>query len=121
MSENVFFFGKGSVSGDMSVMEFLVGMSLCRKGPLTSRGVAADVSRWFDKGLEAVDLMTPLMAIVDRGWARVDGGAFAILDTGVEAVQGFYVVMVRLLDAGRGLLDLSVLMSIVREFEGKVP
>jgi len=113
------FFGKASVWPEMTVMEFLVGMSLCRRGPLSSAGVAADVSKWFDKAVEAVELMPSLMGIVERGWAKVEAGLFAIVESGIDAIRGFYAVMVRLLDGGRGLLDVAVLMSLVREFEGR--
>ena len=119
MDENVLFFGKGSLNADMSVMEFFVGMALCRKGPLSSGQVAQDVSRWFDSSVGAVELVGPLRSVVDRGWARFEQGIYWILDEGVHAVRGFYVAMVRLLDGGRGLLDVAVMLSVVREFEGK--
>jgi hypothetical protein len=119
MDHNVLFFGKGELIVDMTVMEFFVGMSLCRKGPLSGADVARDVSRWFDCNIDAGHMMGPLMSVVERGWARVEQGFFSILDDGVEAVRGFYVAMVRLLDAGKGFLDVAVMLSIVREFEGK--
>ncbi len=119
LDENVLFLGKGRVVADMSVMEFFVGMALCRKGPLSRAQVAGDVSRWFDGPIGAADLKIPLAGLVARGWARFEAGLYWIGDDGIEAVRGFYAGMVRLLDGGRGLLDVAVMLSLVREFEGK--
>ena len=119
MDDNVLFLGKGRMVTDMSVMEFFVGMALCRKGPLSDAQVAHDVSRWFDGPIGSLDLNQPLGAIVARGWARREQGLYWICEEGIEAVRGFYVGMVRLLDGGRGLLDVAVMLSVVREFEGR--
>lgn len=119
MYENVLFLGKGWMVTDMSVMEFFVGMALCRKGPLSGAQLAYDVSRWFDGPIGTLDLNGPLAAIVARGWARFEQGLYWICEEGIEAVRGSYVGMVRLLDGGRGLLDVAVMLSLVREFEGR--
>lgn len=119
MDDNVLFFGKGRLVKDMTVMEFFVSMALCRKGPLSAPQVAGDVSRWFDGPVAPSDLRVPLFTIVERGWARLEQGLYWICEEGIEAVRGFYVGMVRLLDGGRGLLDVAVMLSVVRWFEGK--
>lgn len=119
MDENVLFLGKGRMVSDMSVMEFFIGMALCRRGPLSGAQLAHDVSRWFDGPIGMLDLNGPLDVIVGRGWVRFEQGLFWVCDEGIEAVRGFYVGMVRLLDGGRGLLDVAVMLSLVREFEGR--
>ncbi len=119
MDDNVLFVGKGRIVADMSVMEFFVGMALCRKGPMSGAQVATDVSRWFDRPVGVPELKVPLEGVVARGWARFEQDLYWIGDEGIEAVRGFYVGLVRLLDGGRGLLDVAVMLSIVREFEGK--
>lgn len=119
MDENVLFIGKGRMIADMSVMEFLVGMALCRKGPLSGNDVARDVARWFDCPIGVAQVRSPLAALTGRGWSRFEQGLYWIGEDGIEAVRGFYVGMVRLLDGGRGLLDVAVMLSVVREFEGR--
>ena len=97
------------------IMEFLVGMALCRKGSLTTTEV------WlFDVSVAQVSALEALRSIEGRGWAKSSDLCFTITDAGVEVMEMFFCGMVRLLDAGRGLLDVSVLTSIVREFERKV-
>ena len=119
IDDNAPFLGKGRMVTDMSVMEFFAGMALCRKGPLSGVQVARDVARWFDGPISSYDLNLPLGALVARGWARREQGLYWICEEGIEAVRGFYVGMVRLLDGGRGLLDVAVMLSVVREFEGR--
>ena len=119
MDENVLFIGKGRMTADMSVMEFLVGMALCRKGPLPGSEVARDVARWFDCPIGVAQVRGALSGLIGRGWARLEQGLYWIGEDGIEAVRGFYVGMVRLLDGGRGLLDVAVMLSMVREFEGR--
>ena len=102
------------------VMEFLVGMALCRKGPSTTSEVWRETSPLFDGRLAQASALEALRSIEGRGWAKSSDCAFAITEAGAEVMELFFCGMVRLLDAGRGLLDVSVLTSIVREFERKV-
>ena len=61
------------------------------------------------------------------GMALTRGGAMsprdlahavsAWLGKGIEALRGFYAAMVRMLDAGRRLLDVAVFLSLIKEFE----
>ncbi|NBW75747.1 MAG: hypothetical protein EBR34_08100 [Sphingomonadaceae bacterium] len=118
-SGNVLQFGKRAAAPPLSVMEFLVGMALCRRGGSTSSQIRKETSRLFDASVEEGAIMEALVGIEGRGWASRSGREFAIAETGVEVMQTFFTAMVRLLDGGRGLLDVSVLTSIVREFERK--
>ncbi|MGE8134898.1 hypothetical protein ACQKO5_14945 [Novosphingobium subterraneum] len=110
-------FGAYDAAPDLTVLEFCVGMALARKGPLTARGIAAEISAWFDHPVRARSLSAQLDAIVRRGWARLEAGTYTIADAGSEALSGFYCALVRLLDGGRRLLDLGVFMSLIKEFE----
>lgn len=114
-------FGKACVLPDMTVLEFLAGMALARKGPSSLARAAGDVALWFDSSIEPEQLMPPLIALVGRGWADSERSLFQVTPAGCDALRGFFVAMVRMLDAGRGLLDVAVLTSIVREFEGRKP
>jgi hypothetical protein len=110
-------FGAYDAAPDLTVLEFCIGMALARKGPLTARGIAAEISAWFDHPVRARSLSAQLDAIVGRGWARLEAGTYTIADAGSEALSGFYCALVRLLDGGRRLLDVAVFMSLVKEFE----
>ena len=102
------------------IMEFLVGMALCRKGSLTTTEVWRETARLFDVSVAQVSALEALRSIEGRGWAKSSDLCFTITDAGVEVMEMFFCGMVRLLDAGRGLLDVSVLTSIVRECHRKV-
>ena len=93
---------------------------LCRKGPSTTSEVWRETSPLFDGRLAQASALEALRSIEGRGWAKSSDCAFAITEAGAEVMELFFCGMVRLLDAGRGLLDVSVLTSIVREFERKV-
>ncbi len=116
-SARVVAFGAYDAAPDLTVLEFCVGMALARKGPLTARGIAAEISTWFDHPVRARSLRTQLEAVVRRGWARLEEGIYTIAEAGSEALSGFYCALVRLLDGGRRLLDVAVFMSLVKEFE----
>ena len=116
-ASRVIAFGAYDAAPDLTVLEFCVGMALARKGPLTARGIAAEISTWFDHPVRARSLRNQLEAIVRRGWARLEAGTYTIAEAGCEALSGFYCALVRLLDGGRRLLDLGVFMSLIKEFE----
>jgi hypothetical protein len=109
-ASRVIAFGAYDAAPDLTVLEFCVGMALARKGPLTARGIAAEISAWFDHPVRARSLRNQLEAIVRRGWARLEAGTYTIAEAGSEALAGFYCALVR-------LLDLGVFMSLIKEFE----
>lgn len=109
--------GRHGLIPDMSVIEFLVGMALCRSGPSTSTAIAGEVSRWLDCKVRVAELQPSLTSITSRGWVHLDAGTYVIADTGIEAVKGFYAAVIRLLDRGQRFLDVGVFMSIMKDFE----
>lgn len=117
MSATILTFGRHHIAADLSVVEFLVGMALCRRGPSPLPAVASEVSRLFDKPIRRAELAPALARLMARRWAFEAGGAYAMTETGVEALRGCYAAMVRLLDDGRRLLDVAVFMSLIQEFE----
>lgn len=102
---------------DMSVIEFLVGMALCRSGPSTSTAIAGEVLGWLDCKVRGAELQPSLTSITSRGWVHLDAGTYVIADTAIEAVKGFYAAVIRLLDRGQRFLDVGVFMSIMKDFE----
>lgn len=109
--------GRHGLVPDMSVIEFLVGMALCRCGPCSSTVIAREVSGWLDCKLRVAELAPSLASVTARGWVRVDAGIYAIADSGSEAVKGVYAAVIRLLDRGQRFLDVGVFMSIMKDFE----
>ena len=109
--------GRHGLIPDMSVIEFLVGMALCRSGPSTSTAIAGEVSGWLDCKVRVAELQPSLTSITSRGWVHLDAGTYVIADTGIEAVKGFYAAVIRLLDRGQRFLDVGVFMSIMKDFE----
>jgi len=105
------------VATDMTVLEFCVGMALARRGSLTAREIADEVSTWLDKPVRCRALSGQLKAISARGWASLEAGTYTLSETGTEALRGFYSALVRMLDGGRRLLDVAVFMSLIKEFE----
>ena len=105
------------VTPDMTVLEFCVGMALARRGSLTAREIAVEVSTWLDKPVRCRALNGQLKAIAARGWASLEAGTYTLSETGTEALRGFYSALVRMLDGGRRLLDVAVFMSLIKEFE----
>ena len=105
------------VATDMTVLEFCVGMALARRGSLTAREIADEVSTWLDKPIHCRALSGQLKAIAARGWASLEAGTYTLSETGTEALRGFYGALVRMLDGGRRLLDVAVFMSLIKEFE----
>ncbi len=101
----------------MSVIEFLVGMALCRCGPSSSTVIAREVAGWLNCSLRVAELAPSLAAVTARGWVRADAGVYAIADSGIEAVKGVYAAVIRLLDRGQRFLDVGVFMSIMKDFE----
>jgi hypothetical protein len=102
---------------DMTVLEFCVGMALARRGSLTAREIAGEVSIWLDKPVRCRVLNGQLRAIAARGWASLEAGTYTLSEAGIEALRGFYSALVRMLDGGRRLLDIAVFMSLIKEFE----
>lgn len=103
---------------DMTVLEFCAGMALARHGPLTARGIAAEISVWLGRPIRASALRQQLGTLVRRGWAQVGkAGTYSLVDAGIEALRSFYSALVRMLDGGRRLLDVAVFMSLIKEFE----
>jgi hypothetical protein len=119
MTASILTLGHHGIAADMSVAEFLVGMALCRRGASNARVVAAEVSAWLDRPVRSGELAPALARLATRGWAEQTGGAYTINEDGTEALRGFYVAMVRMLDGGRRLLDVAVFMSFIQQFEGK--
>lgn len=117
--DNVFMFGSAGGPPAIAVMEFLVGMALCRRGGSTTSEVCRETSRLFDARLEQSVGHDALRSIERRGWAQSSDAVFSITESGIVVMETIFLAMVRLLDGGRGLLDVSVLTSIVREFERK--
>lgn len=117
--ENVLTFGSRGALPAMAVMEFLVGMALCRRGGSTTSQVCRETARLFDARLDQSIGHNALKSIERRGWAQSSEAVFSITESGIEVMETIFLAMVRLLDGGRGLLDVSVLTSIVREFERK--
>ncbi len=109
--------GRHGLIPDMSVIEFLVGMALCRSGPSTSTAIAGEVSGWLDCKVRVAELQPSLTSITSRGWVHLDAGTYVIADTGIEAVKGVYAAVIRLLDRGQRFLDVGVFMSIMKDFE----
>ena len=105
------------VATDMTGLEFCVGMALARRGSLTAREIADEVSTWLDKPVRCRALSGQLKAIAARGWASLEAGTYTLSETGTEALRGFYSALVRMLDGGRRLLDVAVFMSLIKEFE----
>jgi hypothetical protein len=121
MTASILTLGAHRIAADLTVVEFLVGMALCRKGPGAPAAIAAEVSSRFDRPVRASALAPALASLRARGWAHQEAGAYRIAEEGIEALRGFYVAMVRLLDGGRRLLDVAVFMSFIQEFERNRP
>ena len=105
------------VTADMTVLEFCVGMALARRGSLTAREIAGEVSTWLDKPVRCRALNGQLKAMAARDWASLEAGTYTLSEAGSEALRGFYSALVRMLDGGRRLLDVAVFMSLIKEFE----
>ena len=105
------------VATDMTVLEFCVGMALARRGSLTAREIAGEVSTWLDKPVRCRALNGQLKAMAARDWASLEAGTYTLSEAGAEALRGFYSALVRMLDGGRRLLDVAVFMSLIKEFE----
>lgn len=105
------------VATDMTVLEFCVGMALARRGSLTAREIAGEVSTWLDKPVRCRALNGQLKAMAARDWASLEAGTYTLSEAGSEALRGFYSALVRMLDGGRRLLDVAVFMSLFKEFE----
>lgn len=105
------------VAIDMTVLEFCVGMALARRGSLTAREIAGEVSTWLNRPVRCQALGGQLKAISARGWASLEAGTYTLSEAGTEALRGFYSALVRMLDGGRRLLDVAVFMSLIKEFE----
>jgi hypothetical protein len=109
--------GQHGLIPDMSVIEFLVGIALCRYGSSTSTAIAREVSIWLDCKVRVAELRPSLASMTARGWVHSDAGIYAIADTGSEAVKGVYTTVIRLLDRGQRFLDVGIFMSIMKDFE----
>ena len=104
-------------TADMTVLEFCIGMALARRGSLTAREIAGEVSTWLDKPVRCRMLNGQLKTIAARGWARLEAGTYTLSEAGTEVLRGFYSALVRMLDGGRRLLEVAVFMSLIKEFE----
>lgn len=114
---NVLAFGHHSLACDMSAMEFLVGIALARRRPLTSTAIARKVASWLGKELRVAELRPALLGIVQRQWANAEAGSYTLGKDGIEALRGPYAALVRMLDGGRRLLDVAVFLSLIKHFE----
>ena len=104
---------------DMSVIEFLVGLALCRCGPSTSTAIAREVSGWLDcKASGSPSCKPSLTSMTARGWVRLDAGTYAIADSGDRGMcRAVYVGCHPPARRGQRFLDVGVFMSIVKDFE----
>lgn len=109
--------GQHGLIPEMSVIEFLVGVALCRCGPANSTVIASEISGWLDCKVRVAELRPSLASMTARGWVRLDAGNYAISEIGSEAVKGVYAAVIRLLDRGQRFLDVGVFMSIMKDFE----
>lgn len=100
-ASRVIAFAAYDAASDLTVLEFCLRLALARKGPLTARGIAAEISAWFDHSVRARSLSAQLDAIVRRGWARLEAGTYTIAEAGSEALSGFTHALVRLADKRR--------------------
>lgn len=116
-SGNVLAFGHHALPCDMTVVEFLVGMTLARRGPLTSTAIAREVSSWLGKELRVAELRPALFGLVQHQWASAEAGSYILSEDGIEALRGPYVALVRMLDGGRRLLDVAIFLSLIKDFE----
>ncbi len=115
--DNVVTLGRHGLVPDFPVIDFLVGMALCRCGPSTSSSIAGQVSDWLDCKVRSAHLGRALDSLVGRDWVALDAGRYAITQNGIDAVKGVYAAMIRLLDRGQRFLDVGVFMSIMKDFE----
>lgn len=115
--DNVVTLGRHRLVPDFPVIDFLVGMALCRCGPSTSSSIAGQVSDWLDCKVRAAHLGRALDGLVGRDWVALEAGRYAITQNGIDAVKGVYAAMIRLLDRGQRFLDVGVFMSIMKDFE----
>lgn len=109
--------GRHGLIPDMTVIEFLVGVALCRCGPANSTAIAREISGWLDCKVRVAELRPSLASMTARGWVRLDAGIYTIADNESEAVKGVYAAVIRLLDRGQRFLDVGVFMSIMKDFE----
>lgn len=109
--------GRHGLVSDILVTDFLIGMALCRTGPSSPSGIAREMSAWLDCEVKAASLGQSLAGIMERGWVRREGGAYAITQSGGDAMKGVYAAVIRLLDRGQRFLDVGVFMSIMKDFE----
>lgn len=73
---------------DMTVLEFCAGMALARNGPLTARGIAAEISVWLGRPIRAGALRQQLGTLVRRGWAQIGkAGTYSLADAGTDALM----------------------------------
>lgn len=110
-------FGHHALASDMTVVEFLAGMTLARQGALTSTAIAREVSNWLGKELRVAELRPALLGLVQHQWASAEAGSYTLSEDGIEALRGPYVALVRMLDGGRRLLDVAVFLSLIKDFE----
>jgi len=61
------------VATDMTVLEFCVGMALARRGSLTAREIAGEVSTWLDKPVALPRAERPAQGHCGAGLARPRG------------------------------------------------
>lgn len=115
--DNVVVLGRHGLVPDFPVIDFLVGMALCRCGPSTSSSIAGQVSDWLDCKVRSAHLGRALDGLVGRDWVALEAGRYAITQKGIDAVKGVYAAMIRLLDRGQRFLDVGVFMSIMKDFE----
>jgi hypothetical protein len=115
--DNVVMLGRHGLVPDFPVIDFLVGMALCRSGPTTLNGIAVQVSGWLDCQVRGVHLGGSLSNLIGRDWVELDADLYAITQNGIDAVKGVYAAMIRLLDRGQRFLDVGVFMSIMKDFE----
>lgn len=110
-------FGRHGLVPDFPVIDFLVGMALCRCGPSTSTSIAGQISDWLECPVRAGHLGSAFTRLKDRAWVEMEGRRYTITEAGMDAVKGVYATMIRLLDRGQRFLDVGVFMSIMKDFE----
>ena len=102
---------------EMTVLEFLAGMVICRHGASSSTSIAAEVSRWTERLVPVAEIYPSLTMLVERGWAQFEAGVYSIRQAGMDAIATFYAISLRVLDRGQKLLDVGLFMSIMKTQE----
>lgn len=101
---------------NLTVFEFAVASAISRQIIVTDEELQEVLSDWFLRQVRVPDVSAALQSMVARGIVRPGDATlcgYALTSEGINVVTALYGGCIRMIDRGLGLLETSMLLSLL--------